>query len=254
MIVIDVGNTNIVIGFYIKNKLIKISRLNTEKKINIAQKEINKFFKLNKKLINNLNNRFCILSSVVPSLNFIFKKIFQKNKFNFYIINPKKISFRDSINYDLNQIGSDRIANYAFTQNRKIKNCIIVDFGTATTFDVIKNNQYSGGLIFPGVNLSLNTLINNAELIKTSKISKSNKTVNNNTSTSIQSGFYFGYLHAVNGILKQIIKENKFKPKVYITGGLGKIFKDKINYKPIYIEYLTLEGIREIGNKHFDEQ
>ena len=61
-------------------------------------------------------------------------------------------------------------------------------------------------------------------------------------------------MHAVNGILKQIIKENKFKPKVYITGGLGKIFKDKINYKPIYIEYLTLEGIKEIGKKHFDEQ
>ena len=81
----------------------------------------------------------------------------------------------------------------------------------------------------------------------------SNKIVNNNTSASIQSGFYFGYLHAVNGILKQIIKENNFKPKVYITGGLGKIFRDKIIYKPIYMEHLTLEGIKEIGNKHFYE-
>ena len=97
------------------------------------------------------------------------------------------------------------------------------------------------------------TLLKNAELIKTSKISKSNKIVNNNTSASIQSGFYFGYLHAVNGILKQIIKENNFKPKVYITGGLGKIFRDKIIYKPIYKEHLTLEGIKEIGNKHFYE-
>ena len=99
----------------------------------------------------------------------------------------------------------------------------------------------------------MDTLLKNAELLKTSKISKSNRIVNNNTSASIQSGFYFGYLHAVNGILKQIIKENNFKPKVYITGGLGKIFKDKIIFKPIYNEYLTLEGIREIGNKHFYE-
>ncbi len=253
MIVIDAGNTNIVIGFYIKNKLIKIIRLKTEKKINITKKEINKFFKSNKKLINNLKDRFCILSSVVPSLNLIFKNIFQKNKFKFYLINPKKISFRNSINYNLNQIGSDRIANYAYVYNKKIKDCIILDFGTATTFDVIKNNQYLGGLIFPGINLSMETLLKNAELIKTSKISKSNKIVNNNTSASIQSGFYFGYLHAVNGILKQIIKENNFKPKVYITGGLGKIFRDKIIYKPIYMEHLTLEGIKEIGNKHFYE-
>ena len=99
----------------------------------------------------------------------------------------------------------------------------------------------------------METLLKNAELIKTSKISKSNKIVNSNTSASIQSGFYFGYLHAVNGILKQIIKENNFKPKVYITGGLGKIFRDKIIYKPIYMEHLTLEGIKEIGNKHFYE-
>ena len=253
MIIIDAGNTNIVIGFYKKNKLIKIIRLTTEKKINIAQKEINKFFETNKKLINNLKNRSCILSSVVPSLNYIFKKSFQKNKFKFYIINPKTLSFRDNINYNLNEIGSDRIANYAYVFSRKIKNCIIVDFGTATTFDVIKNNQYSGGLIFPGINLSMDTLLKNAELIKNSKISKSHKIVNNNTSASIQSGFYFGYLHAVNGILKQIIKENNFNPKIYITGGLGKKFKDKIIFKPIYKEYLTLEGIREIGNKHFYE-
>ncbi len=96
MIVIDVGNTSIVVGFYTKNKLIKIIRLNTQKKINIAQKEINKFFNSKKNLINNSKDKLCILSSVVPSLNFIFEKFFQKNKFKFYTINPKKIPFRDN--------------------------------------------------------------------------------------------------------------------------------------------------------------
>ena len=91
MIVIDAGNTNIVIGFYTKNKLNKIIRLKTEKKINITQKEINKFLKSNKKLINNLKDRFCILSSVVPSLNLIFKNIFQKNKFKFYANDPAEL-------------------------------------------------------------------------------------------------------------------------------------------------------------------
>ena len=96
----------------------------------------------------------------------------------------------------------------------------------------------------------MNTLIKNAELLKVSKISKSKKVVNRNTSTSIQSGFYFGYLHAINGILKQIKKENNLKPKIFITGGLGKIFKNEILFKPTYKENLTLEGIREIGKKY----
>ena len=96
----------------------------------------------------------------------------------------------------------------------------------------------------------MSSLIKSAELLKPSKISKSKKVVNRNTSASIQSGFYFGYLHAINGIIKQIIKENNFKPKIFITGGLSSIFRDKILFRPIYKENLTLEGIREIGKKY----
>ncbi len=254
MIVIDVGNSNIVFGLYSKDKLIKVLRLKTEKKINKKNKILENFFSSKKNLLNNIENKYCILSSVVPSLNEIFKKYFHKNKFKFYIINPKKIPFKGKIKYNLNQIGSDRIANYAYAFKNNIKNCIIIDFGTATTFDVIKNKNYSGGLIFPGINLSMDTLIKNAELIKHTKISKSNQIVNNNTSASIKSGFYFGYLHAINGLLHQIIRENKFNPKIYLTGGLGRIFKDKINFNPIYIEYLTIEGIRIIGKQIYNEK
>ena len=144
------------------------------------------------------------------------KNYFVKNKFKFHIITAKNIPFNIKINYNLNQIGSDRLANFIYVYSKKIKNCIIIDFGTATTFDVIKNNEYFGGLIFPGINLSMSSLIKSAELLKPSKISKSKKVVNRNTSASIQSGFYFGYLHAINGIIKQIKKENNFKPKKII--------------------------------------
>ena len=251
MIVVDIGNTNTVFGFYLNNKLIKIVRIKTEKKKIENDKSIKHFFKSNKNFLKKIEKKNCIVSSVVPSINLTLKKYFIKNKFRFYIIDPRKIPFEGKINYNLNQIGSDRVANYAYVYNQKIKNCIIIDFGTATTFDVIKNNHYSGGIIFPGINLSMYTLIENAELIKTSKISKLYKIVKRNTSDSIQSGFYFGYLHAINGILKQIIKEYNFKPKIIITGGLGKIYKDNILFKPIYNENLTLEGIKEIGKKVF---
>ncbi len=249
MIVIDIGNTNIVLGIYHKNKLKKVFRIGTEKKIKNFKNKYFTFFSTIKKNILESDSKICIVSSVVPSLNQHIKSYFKKLKFEFYLLNSKKIPFDLVINYKLNQIGSDRIANFISIYQRGIKNSIIIDFGTATTFDVIKNNEYSGGLIFPGIGLSLNSLIKNADLLNTVKITKRDKIIAQNTSSSIQSGFYFGYLYAINGILSKIIKESKFKPKIFITGGLGKIFKDKINYNPIYNENLTLEGLKQIGNK-----
>ena len=253
MIVIDLGNTNIVIGIYFKKKLHKVFRFNTYKNKKKFKSEFELFLKSNKKTFFNSINKICILSSVVPSLNSIIKKNFIKLKFDFYLVDTKNIPIDAKINYKLNQIGSDRVANYIAIYNKKIFDCIIIDFGTATTFDVIKNNEYDGGLIFPGIALSMNSLINNTELLKKSKISKVKKIVSRDTISSIKSGFYFGYIHAINGIIKQIISERKFKPKIYITGGLGEIFKDKIHLSPIYNKYLTLEGIRLIGEKQQDE-
>ena len=254
MIVIDLGNTNLVLGIYINGRLNKTFRINIENDKITKEKKIINFFRSKQKFLKQADNYICVLSSVVPSINLVIKNYFIKNKFKFYNINPKKIPFDAKINYNLNQIGADRVSNFIYVFNKKIKNCIIVDFGTATTFDVIKNNEYYGGLIFPGINLSMNSLITNAELLKRTKISKSKKIVNTNTTASIQSGFYFGYLHAINGILKQIKIDNKFKPKIYITGGLGKIFKDKIHFSPIYKKYLTLEGIRAFGKKKYNEK
>ena len=249
MIVIDIGNTNLVLGVYFKNKLHKIFRISTEKNIKkFPNKYIAFFNSIDKKIIKS-DYKVCIVSSVVPSLNKHIKNYFKKIKFEFYLLNPKNIPFDLVINYKLNQIGSDRIANFISINQKAIKNSIVIDFGTATTFDVIKNNQYYGGLIFPGIGLSLNSLIKNADLLDQVNISKRKKIIAQNTPSSIQSGFYFGYLYAINGILKKIINESEFKPKIYITGGLGRVFKDKINYNPIYNENLTLEGLREIGKK-----
>tara|TARA_Y100001936_G_C15919743_1_gene583336 strand:- start:144 stop:905 length:762 start_codon:yes stop_codon:yes gene_type:complete len=253
MIVIDVGNTNIVIGIYIKKKLNKLFRINTEKNKKKFETKFKTFLNSNKTFFLKSTNKICVLSSVVPSLNFCIKKIFEKKAFKFYTIDTKNLPTNIKINYKLNQIGSDRVANYIAIYNKKIINSIIVDFGTATTFDVIKNNEYYGGLIFPGITLSMNSLINNTELLKKSKITKVKQIVKQDTISSIKSGFYFGYLHAINGILKQIIAENKFRPKIYLTGGLGEIFRDKIDFKPIYIKNLTLEGIKLIGEHLHNE-
>ena len=121
-------------------------------------------------------------------------------------------------------------------------------------YDDNRINQVRNYWGFQGQKISMNSLVNNAELLKKSKITKVKKIIARDTASSIKSGFYFGYLHSINGILNQIIKENKFKPKIILTGGLGYIFKDNVNFNPIYNEYLTLEGIREIGRHIQDEQ
>ena len=244
MIVIDVGNTNTVLGIYKNNKIINKQRVET-RNLEILKLNIRKYFTKNNKKIN--KSKICIVASVVPKLNTLIKKIVLKNNYKYFNLTALNIPFRIKIKYDLNKIGADRIANTVAVINYKYKNCIIIDFGTATTFDVIKNNTYEGGVIFPGIKISLDSLVKNAALLKKTKIFKISKIVTNNTKQSIQSGFYWGYLSLINGIIQKIIKEKKIKPKIIMTGGLAKIFKDQIILKPILNENLTLEGLGIIG-------
>ena len=244
MIVIDVGNTNTVLGIYKNNKIINKQRVET-KNLKILKLNIKKYFTKNNKKIN--KSKICIVASVVPKLNMLIREIVLKNNYKYFNLNALNIPFRIKIKYDLNKIGADRIANTVAVINSKYKNCIIIDFGTATTFDVIKNSAYEGGIIFPGIKISLDSLVKNAALLKKTKIFKISKIVTNNTKQSIQSGFYWGYLSLINGIIQKIIKEKKIKPKIIMTGGLAKIFKDQIILKPILNENLTLEGLGIIG-------
>ncbi len=247
MIIIDAGNTNTVIAIYINNEVKYIKRIES-KDLKKFEYEINNYFKIKKKYLKN-KFFFCILSSVVPKLNIIVKKTCLKNNFIFFNLTAKNIPFNIKFKYDKKLIGADRLANTVALVENKMSNCLVVDFGTATTFDLIKNNTYHGGLIFPGIIVSHNSLIKNAALLKKTKIIKLNKLVYNNTKNSIQSGFYWGYLSAINGIIIKLSKEYKFKPKIILTGGLAHIFKSKIIYDPKIKENLTLEGLGIIGKK-----
>ena len=190
MIVIDVGNTNTVLGIYKNNKIINKQRVET-KNLKILKLNIKKYFTKNNKKIN--KSKICIVASVVPKLNMLIREIVLKNNYKYFNLNALNIPFRIKIKYDLNKIGADRIANSVAGINSKYKNCIIIDFGTATTFDVIKNSAYEGGIIFPGIKISLDSLVKNAALLKKTKIFKISKIVTINTMQSIQCGFYWGY-------------------------------------------------------------
>jgi len=128
-------------------------------------------------------------------------------------------------------------------------NFIILDFGTATTFDVVVKNNYLGGVISPGVILSLNSLISKASLLPSVNLSKISNVIGKNTKSAIRSGFYWGYLGLINNIIDLIFKHTNKKYNVILTGGLSHLFKSSINVKSKVDKNLTINGLLKVVKK-----
>ena len=233
----DIGNTDTKICLYKNNKIVSFMRLKT--------KNINKLY-LAKKL--NVLKKYhtllslALISSVVPNVFKYFKIYFKKNNikcFELKDINLKKI-INIKVNY--NQIGSDRIANAISIMDNK-NNYIVVDFGTATNFDVIVKNSYIGGVIAPGLQLSLDNLTKKASLIPNIKFNKLNNIISKNTKSAINAGFYFGYVGLIDNIINSIIKQSGLKFKIVLTGGLASTFKNSLKFKAQIKKNLTINGV-----------
>ena len=234
----DIGNTDIKICVYKNKNIIKKIRLSTNKvNLKYLKKNLNVLRKYDKKLKQIL---FC---SVVPNC---YKKI--KNYFKLYFntncneLKNLNLSKLLSIKVNRKQIGSDRLANAISVIDNK-NNYIVVDFGTATNFDVISANSYNGGVIAPGINLSLENLSKKASLIPNVKFKKSNNVVGKNTISAINSGFFFGYSGLIDNIIHSIIKQTKKKYKIIFTGGLAKMFKNSLKLKVKIKSNLTTDGV-----------
>ena len=241
----DIGNTEIKICLFNSNlKLIKktkISTISLKKKI-FFQKI--KFLKKYKKKIYKI--LFC---SVVPSkFKFIKKNLNKIIKSPCLELKSCKLNSLVKIKVNKKQIGSDRLANAISIIDNK-SNYIILDFGTATTFDVVNKDKYLGGVIAPGVKLSLKTLISKASLIPTVNLSKTSKVVGTNTNSAVKSGFYWGYAGLINNIIKLIIKQSKKSYKIILTGGLAHLFKNSINVKATINKDLTINGLLKVASK-----
>ena len=144
-------------------------------------------------------------------------------------------------------MGSDRISNAIGIVDNKF-NYIVVDFGTATTFDVIIKNNYLGGIIAPGINLSLNTLIKKASLIPSVNFTAVSNVLGKNTISAVRSGFYWGYIGLIKNIIKKITDQTKKKYKIIFTGGLSNFFKKSINSKVQIKNDLTILGLLKVIN------
>ena len=122
----------------------------------------------------------------------------------------------------------------------------MVDFGTATTFDVIIKNTYCGGVIAPGVSLSLNTLIKKASLIPIINLSKISNVVGTDTHQAVKSGFYWGYLGLIDNVILMIKKQKKKSFKLIFTGGFANMFKNLKKNNPVVRTDLTIDGLIKV--------
>ncbi len=150
------------------------------------------------------------------------------------------------IRVNKNQVGSDRLANSIASIDFK-NNYIVIDFGTATTFDVIVKKKYLGGIISPGINLSLDTLSSRASLIPEINLKKISNVIGKNTTEAVRSGFFWGYAGLIDNMIKLIKRQTKCNFKVILTGGLADLYKDSLNTKCKVDKDLTMKGIIKIA-------
>jgi len=239
-IVGDIGNTSTRICLFNKSKISKSIIFNTK---NIFLKGfINKILK---RLLKKNLKKEILFSCVVPlALKMIKKSI--KNT-NYKVLEVKSLNLKKLIKINIqniNQLGSDRIVNSI--EGKKLKNCLIIDFGTATTFDIVKNGIYEGGVIAPGVKLSINNLSQSTALLPIFNLKNKQKSYGKNTKDALNAGFIWGYEGLINNIISKITTNWKMDYKIILTGGYANLFKKIIRRKTIIDQNITIKGVSRV--------
>jgi len=239
----DIGNTETKIFLISKNNRIIKKLILSSKDINHSKLDkLFANFKIDYKKIKKI--LFC---SVVPkSFNIIKKYLSKKTNLKCYEVKDLNLKSLIKIKANYKQVGSDRLTNAVSLMNNK-NNFIVLDFGTATTFDVLIKNTYFGGIIAPGVRLSLNTLSDKATLIPKIDLKKIKNVIGNDTISAVRSGFFWGYAGLIDNIINLIKKETRKSFEVIITGGFSNLFKNSIKTKVNHNKDITINGLIKIS-------
>tara|TARA_B100000941_G_C28503954_1_gene556024 strand:+ start:617 stop:1363 length:747 start_codon:yes stop_codon:yes gene_type:complete len=240
-IVGDIGNTSTRICLLNNKSKITKSIIFETKKI-FLRGYLKKIFK--KVLKKNLRSEI-LFSCVVP---LAFKTIkLALNKTDFRVLEIKSLNLKKLIRINIknvNQLGSDRIVNSI--EGKKFRNCLIIDFGTATTFDIIKNGIYEGGVIAPGIKLSIKNLSQSTALLPMINLKNKQKSYGKNTKDALNAGFIWGYDGLINNIINKITHNWKMKYKIILTGGYAKFFKKFIKKKSMVDQNITIKGVSKV--------
>jgi type III pantothenate kinase len=252
LLVIDVGNTNTVLGLYDDDDLVHDWRLRT-----VVDHTVDEYGMLIYNLYKNSKVspraiKAIIISCVVPPMLHILEPLCKKY-FNIkpMIVGPG-IKTGMPIYYDNpREVGADRIVNAVAAFERYKGDIIVVDFGTATTFDYVSaKGEYMGGCICPGIMISSEALFQKAAKLPRIEIIRPKTVIGKDTVSSMQAGILYGYASLVDGLVERIKGEVKSDPKVIATGGLAKIIASETKSIHVVDDMLTLEGLRIIYKRN----
>ncbi|SHK03815.1 pantothenate kinase [Clostridium cavendishii DSM 21758] len=256
ILLVDVGNTNIVLGVHSGGKYIAGWRISTDPKKTSDEYSIQVTQLFAQNNLKPLDVEGIIVSSVVPNIMHSLENMLRKTfNINPILVGPG-IKTGINIKYDNpKEVGADRIVNAVAAHEIYKRPIIIIDFGTATTYCALtKSGNYLGGVICPGLKIASEALFERAAKLPRVELEKTNTLICKNTITSMQAGIVYGYIgqveYIVNRMKKEMIELGEEEPFVLATGGLAKLIGDETNVIDKIDAQLTLEGLKILYEKN----
>ena len=252
LLVVDVGNTNTVVGLYDGDELGAHWRIATDNYR--TSDELRVFFTmlLNQSGYDPAAVTGCCISSVVPQLNSAISKVARQG-FNLepVLVEPGVRTGLKLQNENPKEIGADRIVNAVAAVEEYEGHKLIIDFGTATTFSYITANaEYKGGIILPGIQLSADALFEHCAKLPRVEISVPDAVIGRDTVSNIRSGLTYGYAEMVDGLVRRISEEAGRSMRVIATGGLSGIITKVSSTIDVHDPLLTMKGLKAIYLKN----
>jgi type III pantothenate kinase len=250
LLAIDLGNTNTVFGVYDGDRLVVHWRLSTQKERTVDEygillRNLFAFEKIDAKRI-----RSVIVASVVPPLDPVLNEMVSA----YFSVKPMFVTHENAgipvIYDDPREVGADRIVNAVAVLHKYGKPAIVVDFGTATTFDAItRNGEYRGGAIAPGIVISAEALYERAAKLPRIEIQKPVSVIGTSAVSSMQSGLFYGYVALVEGMITRIKKELGADTRVIGTGGQAQFISQETKVIETVDANLTLDGLQLVASR-----
>ncbi len=248
ILAVDVGNSQIELGIFKEARLLRSWRIATG--VDRTEDEfmifIHHFLAMERVSLDQIKG--IAISSVVPNLTFIFEKICKK----YFQLEPllvdHTINLGLTIRYeDPTAVGADRLCNAVAAYQRYHQDVVVVDFGTAITFDIVnKNAEYLGGIIAPGLETTAWALYRRAAKLPKISLEFPNRVIGTNTEKSMQAGIMYGAVRMIDGLLNDITRELQNPPRVIATGGLASLIQPKTRLIEAVFPNLVLEGLYQI--------
>jgi type III pantothenate kinase len=257
LLALDVGNTNTVLALYnlglespadlVANWRVTTQKTQTADEFGVLILSLLSLHKIDRAAVTAV-----IISSVVPPLDSTMRRVSERYfKVKPLFVEPGIKTGMPLLIDNPAELGADRVANGVAALERYGGPCVVVDFGTATSFDVVSaNGEFLGGVIAPGLGISADALFARAAKLARVNIKRPAKAIGTNTVTNLQSGIFWGYIGLVDGILARVIEELGGQAKVIATGGLANLIAEDSKYITGVDHLLTLDGLRIIYQRN----